>query len=257
MAAKHNFTAGAVPLVDPIELTAKDPVTRTSKYEISDAYDGYGQQQINFVSAVFDESLKKFESRRISGGVAGTEFIYWKTDEVEPKILSFEECKDQVERFVKLQKASELAVAAAKKAAGEVRQSGKSLAESYAGQPNKKVIESGLFSWISVDFQGRLERGQVPGVEYAGDEFMRDVFSLNKGEFGTALNNPKTIAYLVHIKSEQTDPDALRLAYARTGPTLDLVQLQRIDAGMRIDQWYRNFEKSQNLTWVRPPRFGR
>jgi hypothetical protein len=257
LAAKHNFTAGTVPLVDPIDLTATDPVTRIAKYEISEAYDGYGQQRINFVNAVFDESLQKYESRRIPGRVAGTDFIFWKTDEVAPKMPTFEECSKQVEQFVKLQKAAKLARDAAKKEADAARQSGKSLSEFCAGQSNKKVIESGLFSWISVDFQGRLQRGQVPGIEYAGDDFMRDVFSLKEGEYGTALDNPKKTAYLVYMKSDLTDPESLRLAYARTGPTLDLIQLQRIDSAMRLEEWYRDFQKTQNLTWVRPPRSGR
>lgn len=256
LAAKHKFTAGSVPLVNGFELTERDPITDQPKYEISAAFDITSQSIINFSQVIFDEELRKFETRRIRGMMSGSDFIYWKTDETEAKALTFDECKKEVEAFAKRIDAAEKAREAAQKEATALASTGKSLTEYFAGKTNVKVQETGVFSWMTMlTQQQRPMVNEVPGIPYSrSDDFMRDVFSLKQGEYGVALNGPKTVAYLVYLKTDVEPQETLKSLYAKTGPTFDTIAVQRDDQMKRVGGWFGDFLENQELKWLRQPR---
>ena len=256
LAAKHKFTAGSVPLVNGFELTERDPVTDQPKYEISAAFDITPQNIINFSQVIFNEELRKFETRRIRGMMSGSDFIYWKTDETEAKTLTFDECKEDVEAFAKRIDGAKKAQEAAQKEAAALASTGKSLTDHFAGKTNVKVQETGVFSWMTMlTQQQRPMVNEVPGIPYSrNDDFMRDVFSLKQGEYGVALNGPKTVAYLVYLKTDVEPQETLKSLYAKTGPTFDAIAVQRDDQMKRVGGWYRDFLESQQLKWLRQPR---
>lgn len=256
LAAKHKFTAGSVPLVNGFELTERDPITDQPKYEISAAFDITPQNIISFSQVIYTEGLRKFETRRIRGMMSGSDFIYWKTDEDEAKTVTFDECKKDVEAFAKRIDAAEKAVQAAQEEATGVASTGKSLTEHFTGKPNVKIQETGVFSWMTMlTQQQRPMISEVPGVPHSrNDDFMRDVFSLKQGEYGVALNGPKTVAYLVYLKSDVEPQETLRTLYAKTGPTFDTIAVQRDDQMKRVGGWYNDFLESQQLKWLRQPR---
>ncbi len=102
--------------------------------------------------------------------------------------------------------------------------------------------------------QQRPSLGQVGGVRYAGNDFMKDVFALNNGEFGVAFDEPRKTAYLVYLKDEVEPLDTLRSIYARTGLTFDTQMVQRVDMSTHFSQWRVDFLESQQLEWLRQPR---
>ena len=254
LAAQNNFTAGSVPLVDVFELQERDPITDKPIHEIGASFDFLERQLVFFSQVVFAEDLRKFDPKNIRGADLGTEYVYWKTDETEAKTPTFDECKSDVEKFVRRTKGVEAARAAIEKEAASISSSGKSLSEHFAGQPNTKVIESGIFSWMSMSAQQRPALSQVPGVRFAGNDFMKDVFSLKQGEYGVAFDQPKKTVYLVYLKQDLETPETLRSIYARTGPTFDSMAVQQSDAMTRINGWYNDFLESQQLEWLRQPR---
>ena len=256
LAAKHKFTAGSVPLVNGFELTEKDPVTGEPKYEISGAFEISPQNIVTFPQVIFDERLRKYETRRMRGMLSGSDFIYWKTDETEPKTPTFEECKQEVEAFAKRIDAAEKALEAAQKEATAIASTGKSLTEYFSGKSNVKVIDTGVFSWMTMLTQQQSPVvNEVPGIPYSrNDDFMQDVFSLEEGEYGVAMNGPKTVAYLVYLKNDVEPLETLRSLYARTGPTFDTLAVQRDDQMKRLGGSYNDFLESQQLKWLRQPR---
>ena len=50
----------------------------------------------------------------------------------------------------------------------------------------------------------QLRYSTIEGVDMAGDDFMKTVFTLEPMGVGTAMNHPKTIAYV--IQTQKYDP---------------------------------------------------
>ena len=50
---------------------------------------------------------------------------------------------------------------------------------------------------------------EVKGVDAPGHDFMRAVFALEKGEIGTAINAPQTVAYVVQVIESNPLPESL------------------------------------------------
>jgi len=134
-------------------------------------------------------------------------FLFWKEQESKDRVLKFTDpgVRDQVLRAWKLVQARGPALKAAKALAEEARQSGKPLAETFAGQADRNVVAPPPFSWITF---GNVPTGSapeaarlstVPGVELAGEEFMKTVFGLEPGGIGAAMNAPETVAYVVRV----------------------------------------------------------
>ena len=116
-------------------------------------------------------------------------------------------CWDTQQRVaaIKMKAALEKAREAAQSQAASLN--GQSLKDAFG--ETKTVVESGQFSWLTLGYltNGRPQLSQVPGVEYAGNDFMRSVFELQQGEAGVAINNPETTAYLVYIKTDESNRD--------------------------------------------------
>ncbi|MCA9212037.1 MAG: SurA N-terminal domain-containing protein [Planctomycetales bacterium] len=259
LAAQNNFTAGSVPLVNAYELQERDPITDLPVHEIGASFDISETGIVFFSQQIYAEELRKYDPKGIRGaelsqGTGLTEYVYWKTDETPATTPSFEECKADVEAFVRRSKAVSVARAAIEKEAASISSTGKSLSEHFADRPNTKVIESGVFSWMKMSAQQRPALGQVPGVRFAGHEFMKDVFALKQGEYGVAFDAPRKTVYLVYLKQDLETPEALREIYARTGPTMDTFAVQQDDAMLRINGWYNDFLEGQRLEWLRQPR---
>lgn len=138
----------------------------------------------------------------------GSEFLFWKTEDQPAFTPTFEQAKEDVETYWKLDQARAPALAAAEKLAEEARESKESLQESWS--PEKTVFRTGSFSWTKSDpLKSLLNRREdreisdVSGVTDPGDEFMKAVFDLDPGEVGVAPNRSKTIYYVIRVSSRE------------------------------------------------------
>ncbi|MCA9197037.1 MAG: SurA N-terminal domain-containing protein [Planctomycetales bacterium] len=251
-AASDALTAGKVPLVDAQELMDVDRTTKTARYEIAQAFTTDG---VFFAQAIFEPGLRNYHAGEIKGMDADTEFLYWKTDSEDGYVPTLEQCREEVIQVAKQQKALELAQKAAEEARNKVKASGKTLSEYFADMPNKTVVDSGLFSWMNsggMAYGMQPQISQVPGVEYAGNDFMASVFALSDQQIGTAVNNPETVVYLVQVTQEETDPDKLRQSFLEFGlpPEVTIIGIQ--DLQRRFQYWWTSEVQGElGLTWER------
>ncbi|MDR1958006.1 MAG: hypothetical protein LBQ54_03010, partial [Planctomycetaceae bacterium] len=118
-------------------------------------------------------------------------------------------------------KARPLAQEKAKQLAEAAKKSGKPLQEYFEAAPDpvvKRIVETDYFSWyeepvFSYYQMPRLRLSEVreSGVEMGkaelqnkvivawGNTFMEDVFALQKGDYGTTVNQPQNTYYVVHV----------------------------------------------------------
>jgi hypothetical protein len=131
------------------------------------------------------------------------ETLVWVTETFPARIAEFDEVRDQVLQFWKMNKARELAMADAKSMAGKVA----------AGQALKEIFpsatETGAFTWFTMDFmRGGVNLTPVRGTERIGEEFMEVATSLPVSQVGTAFNSDRSMVYLVQKTADGGVPDA-------------------------------------------------
>ena len=152
------------------------------------------------------QTLTKFRPET-AVDLKGDWYLFWKTAEEKDRVPKFDDkgVREQVLREWKMIRALGPALDATKSLAAEARGTKKSLKQAFADRPDLHVVLPPPFSWITF---GNVPLGSAPnaarlsnvaGVDFAGDEFMRAVFHLEPGQIGVALNDPKTVAYVVRL----------------------------------------------------------
>ena len=252
IAAKHGLTFGSTPLVNIIEIGETDPITDEPKYPISQAFTMNFQP---FAQVGFGNNLGLYEPSTIPGREQDRTYLFWKTAEVPEEVPLLDDIRGDVVRDLKMKTALSYAQEAAKAAAEELRKNNQSPADAYRTDPNKEVIESGQFTWMTAPSVPYLPArlSTIPGIRFAGNDFMKEVFSLDKGDIGVASDNPEKTVYLVYLKSEASDPDQLKENFLRTGPSFEVQNLAASEARNLLSEWYTEYEKELEVEWIREP----
>jgi hypothetical protein len=190
---------------------------------------------------------------------AGNRYRFMKTAAKETFVPTFEEAKSEVLNVWKTIEARKLIKARAEELAAEAIKQKKSLKELYGNDKSLTVLEPESFAWLSrnsADPFGQRTPPQlteVEGVVDGGDEFMRGVFSLEgDGSVGVTMNNPLTIAYVVHIKSYSPSPQLLRDTYL-VDPPMESMTAMANDQRQIFQTWMADRRKVAKLTWKRDP----
>ena len=104
---------------------------------------------------------------------------------------------------------------------------------------------------------GEPTPSQVEGVESAGPDFMEAVFSLRKDEVGVAVNQPRTMVYVVRVQSETPSDAVLRDMFFSAGITNDVNKIAQREQLRVLSEWYDTIEQEMNVKWLREPQAGR
>jgi hypothetical protein len=208
---------------------------------------------IPFAQYAFANDLRKFEVRSIRGYLLDTEFLFWKTDDQPERVPELSEVRDEVVRALKMRKAIELAKEDAKRAADELAKSGQRPSDAYRNDPNRRVIKADSVAWMTSSNLPEMPPSptRIPGVTYAGPDFMRAVFRLDANQAGMAVDNPQDTAYAVFVTKVDTSMDQLRTQFASVGPTNDTVNMSMDEGRDALNRWFRQREKELELRWNR------
>jgi len=163
-------------------------------------------------------------------------YAWWVTRDVEAHVATFDESgvRKQVEKAYRLREAQPVAekraaAIAALIADGLKKDGGEpgilpTMSDTVADQTvtgdkesvQLTVLPSPPFSWLQRSFAGmqsnpfaqpQLEFGRIPGVEGAGDEFMRTVTTMPVGEVKAIPNFDRSVFYIVHVKARTPGPE--------------------------------------------------
>ena len=257
-AQQLGLTFNAVPLVNMYELLQTDPTTGAPIYEISRAYATAPVFQ-GFYQIAFQDDLRLFQPETIRGQVVDTEYLFWKVDEKKARIPKLDEIRDEVVRAAKHAKALEAAKKYADEMVESLRTSGQRPSDVYRNNPDRKVIVSPSMSWMTANVPGAPPRlTSIPGIEYAGQDFMESVFALdvNQNQYGTAVDQPQKNVYAVMVTSVDTQEDELRTQFVRSfasNPANETVYLVRQDVQQYVRDWYLSIEDDLGVEWKRDP----
>jgi hypothetical protein len=93
------------------------------------------------------------------------------------------------------------------------------------------------------------------GVQMAGEEFMKAVFSLEPGGTAVAFNEPQTVCYAIKLMSLEPDETALQQRFldAASDPRR-LAAVAEGDVRAAYTRWLGDVSRRQGVEWKRPPR---
>ena len=183
----------------------------------------------------------------------GSLFMFWKTDDEKEQVPKFEDVRAEVLRAWKLIRARDLALEAAKKLAAEAQKANQPLKQVFADQPERHVILPSKFTWlnfgnVAMSWQQPARLSTVEGVQMPGWDFMREVFSLERGQVSVAFNAPKTIAYVVRPSEFTPSYETLRTEF-ETEPYGMYVMASRKDYDDMREAWLDEIKKSVGFAW--------
>jgi hypothetical protein len=90
---------------------------------------------------------------------------------------------------------------------------------------------------------------RVENVDMAGTDFMRAVFRLKIGETGVAVNQPKTIVYVVRVASQSPSEEVLRERFLQSGANFEVAHLAQTEGSSVASDWIKDLEKQLEVEW--------
>lgn len=243
LAAEHELSELKTGLLTAFELQEKFPELAAARGE------GSG---INFLSIAYS-TLAVYQSTIVQDTEANR-YLFWKTEDEPAYVPEFADARSKVLHIWKLVQARDLAEKKARELAAEAKKAGKPLKELFTEQ-GMTVTQTQPFSWMSrgtasADARGPLEVSEVEGVERPGADFMRETFSLGVGDVGQAMNQPKTVAYVIRVTSLQPPRELLRSAFMAS-PYMLYAEAGAEHRQQIIESWRKGIEAEAHLTWVK------
>lgn len=162
-------------------------------------------------------------------------FLWWKTADEAARTPTLDEIKPQVTLAWKIIQARKPALAKAQADADQARKTKQTLKEAFGAVGGSHVSTIGPFTWLTQPIgqpMGLPRLTEVSGIEQAGNDFMKSVFSLKPGETGVATNEPQTVYYVVQVESEEPPLDDLHQEFmAKMSSQMAWVPYAAIGAG--------------------------
>jgi len=242
LADRIGVAYGKTPLVNGIEIQDQE-LGKSAMFSFSNGF-----SRISFAEIAYRENLLLYKAEQIFGDDPDVEFLYWKVEEKASYIPELAEVRDDVIATLKREKALALATKSAEEKSKEA-----SAKDSLKAAFGDKVLETNEFSWMTagaVPFStGAPTISRVENVDLAGTDFMRAVFRLKTGETGVAINQPKTIVYVVRITSESPSEEVLRERFLQTGANFEVAHLAQTEGSSVAANWIKDLEDQLKVQW--------
>lgn len=237
-----------------------------SETELGSAYDidfsQGGLRQIVFSEIAFvNKNIQPYQASVFpTSDGAPTRFLYWRTESRDAYVPELSEIREQVIAELQLDKAADLALAAAEECIPQAQESDKPLADAI-NQPGRKFFEANNVTWMTGG-NVPLDRSSVPhlseiaGVD-AGDDFYRRLFTLGVGEVGVAFDRPKKHAFVMRVTSQSPDLDIRREGFFENADLIPgIFYLVQAENRRGVFLAYQDVLKEYDVEWQREPRSG-
>lgn len=254
LGSSEQITFGEIPLVDQIEV---------QDYGLGQAYElnllENRVQRISFAEMAFSDNLPNYKSQEIPAYEIDSKFLFWKTDEAEPRIPELEEIEDQVKHQWKRQKAVEMARVFVEEKEKLARKEKMPLAQCGLDLGERTIIHTGDIHWMTIGNAplgdgGAPRLGMIPGVPGAGFDFMKTVFRTAPEDVCVVVDEPEENVYLVRVESAKPEVVVRRDGFNEMGAELPgLMQLARIDSSRFINNWVAELLDRYEVEWKSDP----
>jgi len=255
LAKEHGLSVGRTDLL---------PQWETQNTELGMAhpahFDENGQLRLDWNARVWQRAYQSLAELRseIATDMRGNLYLFWKTKEQKDYVPKFEDegVREEVLRSWKLIQARERAMKQAESLAAEARKADKFLKQVFADRPELDVVQPMPFSWMTfgnvpLGSASNARLSTVSGIEFAGNEFMQEVFKLEPGQVGVAMNAPKSIAYVLRV-TEFNPSYKVRWKQFEVDDFSKYASAGQGDRQQIAQDWLKALQTSAGLKWLRP-----
>jgi hypothetical protein len=245
IAEKQGLESGRSDLVAPDAAFAAGGIGGSFEF-IQDPSSRFGIRQQRWLDQMFGTgsmSLRPIRSR----DVESNRYLSWRTEDQPEFTPTFETARPGVERAWRIVQGRSLAK---KRAEALAQQAG-------SGGDETKAVQVGPFSWLTQGMggAGALVLSQPEGISMPGDEFMRAVFSLEKGKTAVAFNEPRTVCYVIRLVSQEPPTAELQEKFiAGRNDRQKIGMVAQREASTTFRELIEGMEKRYRLDWKRQPR---
>ncbi|MBL6725859.1 MAG: hypothetical protein ISQ09_12295 [Rubripirellula sp.] len=177
-------------------------------------------QTSNFVQMAYgstsaqsrEPSLPLFASIETTDPRTMRQYLAWKIEETAAYTPELDEVRDEVVMAIRVREARKLAVQAAQAMAEQAKASESVELKDLIPADKVDALQEGLgpFTWMtSFGFSG-ASLGVVPGIELAGADFMKAVFTNDAGTVSVATDQSGRMVYVLQADGFQPGVDELR-----------------------------------------------
>jgi hypothetical protein len=251
IAAKYHFEIGETPLVDQYQIAEYEIGQKVQQLDFEALQQRRQIRMLSFADIAFPQESPLYKPEEVRSSEPDTAYTYWRTAEEKPADTTLKEARPQVIEFWKKRQAFELAKVEAERLAEKARS--KPLGEVVPD--STKIITTPPFAWMTPGQfgMGGPELSQVPGIELAGQEFMRAVFAIPLNESGTAPNQAKSKIFVVRVLAQDPDDEQLKSRFLESGYNELVRSMAHFETLMTSHEWYRGVAKQYEVKWQRPP----
>jgi len=243
LAAPYGLTTGKTPLISWLD-AADHPIGQSNV-----------RLGIPLLEYAFDTSFP-LHQKATSFDSLGNHYLVWKVEDQPERVPEFDDqgIRPQVLHAWKIIRARRLATAEAERLAAAAREANQSLQAAFADRPELPVLEPEAFRWMTYgNIPPAFARvpprlGEVRGIEYPGEDFMRTVFDLERGGIGVVMNQPQTIACVVRLV-ETTPPETVLWKMFLVDPYSRYAAIAAADQGRIYRAWHEGIARRAGLIW--------
>lgn len=254
-----------------------EAVEKGNFYNAARSHFARGMRERDYLNMLYSGSPILFDPVFVEGDEG--RILFWVTElDSEFKPTKLDDVKEAVAARWKEVKARPLAQKKAEELAAEARNSGKSLAETFASNNEVQVVETEPFTWMTYGpgvhpllaaMQGtpiRVDEVREKGVAVGnaeidnkqifapGNDFMEGVYALQVGETGVVSNQPQNTVYLVRVTGSSPSEEALwdRFQTAYPQEYIQAGRPQEMSRAWKI--WIDKIKDETGFQWLRKPR---
>ncbi len=221
------------------------PIAQSSAGEI------FAQGQ-SFFSIAFTDKTPLLYPQQTSNFFAGESYVFWKLEERQAYVPTLAEARDEVVATLRRQKARELAKEAADKFRRDAAGSDKPMVELVPETRRNLVQEKvGPFTWMqSFNMRQAPNVSNLPSLDRAGEEFMKNVFATASGQYAVAPNETESVFYVVKVLERKPDEATLRQAFMNATSRLPTQPLTESEYLNLRSSWLSDLEDRYGLKLV-------
>lgn len=247
LAEEAGLTYGITGLVDMVSVR---------DLPIANSFTNFGGMRgMNF--AGFSESVLSERSAvglfqpEVSQGFGTGNYLFWKVEEEQSRVVPFEEARSQVTDAWKLSEARKLAEAAAKKIADQVGAvtEGDIWEKTLDESQRPFVVKPAPFTWLQPIFTGNegIQLATVEGIEMPSQLFMEKLFSTAAGKTTVVFDSPEKKCYIVKVVERSPSMEELRAQFERSPLNRGVSSLAQQQSSINAGKWFERMIEDLNV----------
>ena len=245
LADQFGLTYGTTGMVDALSVETL-PIGRS--------FTQFGAGQFDmFPRSVFNNRLRVFQPASSQGFGNGSSqtFLFWKTQDANSRIPSYDEVQEEVVKAWKIAEARKLATQAAQDLASSINVDGGADPWLNVLDPSLQplVLKPPMFTWLQpmLTQNDGIQLAMIEGIDQAGQAFMEKSFSTPIGKAAAAMDASQQKCFVIRVIERNPSDEQLRADFEKAPMSRGVVSLAMQQTEISARRWFDSLIEEMNL----------